>query len=105
MSGNATFSHLRTGVLSVEAVEAPEVITSAWIDEQLAETYARTGVRPGLLSDLAGIDERRWWPDGMRFEEAAALAGRRAIEASGDCRRRMVASCVDRLPSPSTIRA
>jgi len=83
MSGNATFSHRRTGVVSVEAVEAPEVITSAWIDEQLAETYARTGVRPGLLSELAGIDERRWWPEEMRFEEAATLAGRRAIETSG----------------------
>ncbi len=83
MSGNASFSHTRTGVLSVEAVEAPEVITSAWIDEQLAETYARTGVRPGLLSELAGIDERRWWPEELRFEEAAALAGRKAIAASG----------------------
>ena len=53
-----------THVLSVAHAEAPDVVTSAWIDEQLAETYERVGVRPGLLADLAGIVERRWWPDG-----------------------------------------
>ncbi len=83
VNGNATYTHRNAGVLSVEAVEAPEVVTSDWIDEQLAGTYERWGLRAGLLSDLAGIRERRWWPDGMRFEEMAALAGRRAIEAAG----------------------
>jgi len=73
----------QTHVHSVAHAEAPEVVTSAWIDEQLAETYERCGVRPGLLADLAGIHERRWWPEGMTFDEAAALAGRNAIEAAG----------------------
>jgi len=82
-SGNATFHHDRAAVIAVAAVEAPEVITSDWIDEQLAETYERTGVRPGLLNDLAGIRERRWWPEDVRFEEAATLAGQKAIEISG----------------------
>jgi 3-oxoacyl-[acyl-carrier-protein] synthase-3 len=70
-------------VISVQAVEAPEVVTSAWIDEQLAPSYARWGVRPGLLEELAGIVERRWWPDGITFDQAAAMAGRAAIDASG----------------------
>lgn len=72
-----------THVLSVAHAEAPEVVTSAWIDGQLAETYERCGIRPGLLADLAGIIERRWWPEGMTFDEAAAIAGRKAIEAAG----------------------
>jgi len=72
-----------THVLSVAHAEAPEVVTSAWIDEQLAGTYERCGIRPGLLADLAGIVERRWWPEGMTFDEAAALAGRKAIDAAG----------------------
>ena len=72
-----------THVLSVAHAEAPEVVTSAWIDEQLAETYERCGIRPGLLADLAGILERRWWPEGMTFDEAAALAGGKAIDAAG----------------------
>lgn len=99
MTGNRSFTHQNTGILALQAVEAPEVVTSAWIDEQLADTYARTGVRPGLLSSLAGIDERRWWPEDMRFDEAAALAGEAAIEASGIDRSRigmMISTSVSR---------
>jgi len=83
MTGNASFTHQRAGVVSIEAVEAPVVITSDWIDEQLTETYERCGLRPGLLAELAGIKARRWWPEGVTFDEAAALAGRKAIDASG----------------------
>lgn len=83
MTGNSGHRHTRTGILAVQAVEAPEVVTSAWIDEQLSSTYQRVGVRSELLAELAGIEERRWWPAGFTFDEAAALAGKAAIAASG----------------------
>ena len=83
MSGNATFSMTDTAIVSVAHVEAPEVKTSAQFDEILAETYARVGGQPGLLENLAGIKERRWWPEGYLFTDAAAAAGEKAIEASG----------------------
>jgi 3-oxoacyl-[acyl-carrier-protein] synthase-3 len=67
----------------VSHVEAPERITSAWIDEQLAETYKRCGIRPGLLESVAGIAARRWWSADTTFDEAAALAGARALEQAG----------------------
>ncbi|CAB4981938.1 unannotated protein [freshwater metagenome] len=70
-------------MLSVEAVEAPEVVTSAWIDDQLAATHKRLGLRGGLLADLAGVHERRWWPEDVTFDQAAAWAGRKAIAAAG----------------------
>ena len=73
----------RPTIWSVAHAEAPEVITSAWIDEQLAETFERCGVRPGLLESVAGIVERRWWPEAVTFDEAAALAGQRALELAG----------------------
>jgi 3-oxoacyl-[acyl-carrier-protein] synthase-3 len=69
--------------LSLAAIEAPRVVTSDWIDEQLAETYQRNGLRPGLLAGLAGIEERRWWDDDVSFTDAAAMAGRAAIEKAG----------------------
>ena len=69
MNGNASFTHSRAGILSVAAVEAPEIITSDWIDEQLTETYQRCGLRPGLLAELAGIKARRWWPADLTFDQ------------------------------------
>jgi len=83
MSGNSVFRHQHSGILSIAAVEAPRVVTSSWIDEQLADTYQRTGLRAGLLAGLAGIEERRWWDEDVSFSDAAAMAGRAAIEQAG----------------------
>ena len=83
MSGNSVFRHQHSGILSLAAIEAPRVITSEWIDEQLADTYVRNGLHPGLLAGLAGIIERRWWDDDVTFADAAAMAGRAAIEKAG----------------------
>jgi 3-oxoacyl-[acyl-carrier-protein] synthase-3 len=81
--GNATFRFTDTAVLSVSIAEAPIVVTSAEIDEALAETYARLDVRPGLLEGLAGIVERRWWPEDVTFADAAAMAGAKALADAG----------------------
>jgi 3-oxoacyl-[acyl-carrier-protein] synthase-3 len=70
-------------IWSVSHAEAPERITSAWVDEQLAETYQRCGIRAGLLESVAGITARRWWSADTTFDEAAAIAGARALEAAG----------------------
>ena len=83
MRGNSVFRHQHSGILSLAAVEAPVVVTSDWIDEQLAETYQRNGMRPGLLAGVAGIEERRWWNEDVSFADAAAMAGRAAIEQAG----------------------
>lgn len=83
MSANATFTFADTAIVSVEAHHAPEVVTSAQFDERLMATYERIGTQPGLLESLAGIRERRWWPEGYTFIEAAAAAGHKAIAASG----------------------
>lgn len=83
MSGNAAFTMTDTAIVSVVHVDAPEVVPSSRFDEILAETYERVGAQPGLLESLAGIKERRWWPKGHLFTDAATAAGAKAIEASG----------------------
>jgi 3-oxoacyl-[acyl-carrier-protein] synthase-3 len=83
MSGNATHRFTNTAVLSVQTADAPRVITSDALDDALAETYRRVGLRPGLLERLAGIRERRWWADGVTFVDGAAMAGAKAISESG----------------------
>jgi len=83
MSGNADFNLNDTALVSVSHVDAPEVVTSVEFDEILADTYERVGAQPGLLESLAGIRERRWWPEGHLFTDAAAAAGEKAIQAAG----------------------
>jgi 3-oxoacyl-[acyl-carrier-protein] synthase III len=108
MTGNANFKFDDVAVLSVEAIEAPELVTSTDIDERLAPFYERTGAAPGLLESLAGISERRQWPADVSFMEAAALAGEKAINSSGIDRNRiglMVDSsvCRERLEPSSAV--
>src|ERR687893_2207325 len=83
MSGNASYRLDNTAVLSVCAVEAPIVVTSASFDDRLAETYLRVGMRAGMLEELAGVAERRWWPTDVGFADAAAMAGAKALAEAG----------------------
>lgn len=83
MSGNATYRHTNTAVLSVTAVDAPVVVSSDDFDRQLLTTYERVGLKPGMLAKLAGIHERRWWPQGVSFTEGAATAGSKALAEAG----------------------
>lgn len=83
MPQNANFSFEDVAIIALEACEAPNVVTSDSVDERLAGYYARGGGKPGLLESLAGVRERRQWPDDVTFTDAAAMAGERAIEASG----------------------
>ncbi|MCL1594029.1 MAG: 3-oxoacyl-ACP synthase III [Actinomycetia bacterium] len=83
MSGNASFDLNDAAIVSIAHVDAPQVVTSAEIDERLSATYERVGAQAGLLESLAGIKERRWWPEGYLFTDAAAAAGARAIESAG----------------------
>src|SRR5688500_8658850 len=83
MTGNASYRLANTAVLSVGAVEAPIVVSSASFDERLAGTYKRLEMRSGMLEELAGVRERRWWPEDVTFADAAAMAGAKALAEAG----------------------
>jgi len=83
MIGNAVHRFSNTAILSVCAIDAPEVVTSDEIDARLAETYTRVGLRPGMMQHLAGIEARRWWSPGTTFADGAAMAGAKAIAEAG----------------------
>jgi 3-oxoacyl-[acyl-carrier-protein] synthase III len=83
MTGNASYRLHNTSVLSVCAVEAPIVVTSAEFDQRLQRTYARNGMKPGMVEQLAGVRERRWWPEDVSFVDAAAMAGAKAMAEAG----------------------
>ncbi len=83
MSGNASYRLTNTAVLSVGAVEAPIVVSSRSFDDRLSDTYERLDMRSGMLEELAGVRERRWWPEDVSFADAAAMAGAKALAESG----------------------
>ncbi len=76
-------------VLSVAHVDAPHRVTSEEIEQRLAPTMKRLGIRPDLLRDLSGILERRVWDEGTMPSEVAAKAGEKAIAAAGIDRSRL----------------
>jgi acyl-CoA:acyl-CoA alkyltransferase len=68
---------------SVAHVDAPVRVPSAAIVARLAPTLARVGVRADLLEEVAGIRERRFWPEPTQVADGAARAGAAAIAKAG----------------------
>ncbi|MEE1620704.1 3-oxoacyl-ACP synthase III [Zafaria sp. Z1313] len=83
MSGNATFRHQNAAILSVTSVEAPVVVTSAEFDRRLEPSLKRLRLSKRLLERVAGVSERRWWPAGTGFDDAATEAGAKALAEAG----------------------
>jgi len=63
--------------------DAPDVISSAAIEEELRPVAERLGVPPNMLSQMTGILERRFWPAGTAPSTAATLAAEVALADSG----------------------
>lgn len=75
-----------SGNVTIEAVEyelAPQVITSAQIEEEIRETMDRLRLPMGLLGMLTGIRERRVWDSGEMPSDVATRAARKVIDTSG----------------------
>ncbi len=60
-----------------------EVITSDWVEEQLATIYQALQVPRGRVEQLTRIKARRWWPEGFVFSDGAAMAANKALERTG----------------------
>lgn len=70
----------------VEAVSyelPPNVVTSDAVEQRLAPVYDRLKLPYGRLEMMTGIRERRFWDSSTRPSAAAALAGRKALDAAG----------------------
>ncbi len=79
----ATQRYQQVVISGLAHVDAPHVVTSAEIEQQMASTLERLGVEPGLLEGLSGIRERRVWDAGTLPSEVAAQAGELALAGSG----------------------
>jgi 3-oxoacyl-[acyl-carrier-protein] synthase-3 len=59
------------------------VVTSDWIEEQLASIYQALDVPLGRLEQLTKIKERRWFDEGVQFSDAATWAAEKALADAG----------------------
>jgi 3-oxoacyl-[acyl-carrier-protein] synthase-3 len=71
------FSKVNIAAIGYEL--APNVITSAAIEDRLAPVYERLKLPFGQLELLTGIRERRYWDPGQNMHEPAARAGAKAL--------------------------
>ena len=74
-------------VAGIAHVDAPNVIASTDLEARLADTMTRLGMPAGTLTGLAGIEERRYWDEGTRPSDAAAMAGAKLLADTGVDRR------------------
>ncbi|GAB3561772.1 3-oxoacyl-ACP synthase III [Spelaeicoccus albus] len=70
-------------MLSITGMEAPRVIQSQHIQEQLEPVLNRLHLPATLLERVAGVHERRWWDHTMAFDDAAVHVGAKAIAEAG----------------------
>jgi 3-oxoacyl-[acyl-carrier-protein] synthase-3 len=70
-------------------VEAPHVIPSSALEDRLAPACARLGMRPDMLTTLAGIQSRRWWDPGTTASAAATLAADKLLNQTGVAREKI----------------
>lgn len=89
LTANSDIRHQNASLLSIENELPPEIVSSNFFDEKLADTYKRLRMPKGLLERLAGIAERRSWGEDMTFEDGAVRAAEKAIASAGIDRERI----------------
>lgn len=75
--------YLKVHISAIGYELAPNVVTSAALEERLAPLYEKLKLPFGQVEMLTGIRERRYWNPGQSMWEPAAKAGRKALQQAG----------------------
>jgi 3-oxoacyl-[acyl-carrier-protein] synthase-3 len=75
------FQHV--AIAGLAHVDAPRRLSSDEINARLKPTLDRLGIKTDVLKDVAGINARRLWDEGMLASDAATLAGVKALADAG----------------------
>ncbi len=68
---------MRAAIMAISHVLPEERMTSARIEELLAEPMSRLGYPKGIITGLTGIKQRRLWPRDTMPSDAATMAARK----------------------------
>jgi 3-oxoacyl-[acyl-carrier-protein] synthase-3 len=75
------FQHV--AIAGLAHIDAPRRLSTDEINARLKPTLDRLGIKVDVLKDIAGIDARRLWDEGVQASDAATLAGVKALADAG----------------------
>ncbi len=75
------FQHV--AIAGLAHIDAPRRLSTDEINARLKPTLDRLGIKADVLKDIAGINARHLWNEGMLASDAATLAGVKALADAG----------------------
>lgn len=69
-------------VAQVASVDATEIIASRQIESELSPCLQNVGLIPGVIEEMSGVIERRFWPVGTAPSDAAFKAATKALDSA-----------------------
>jgi 3-oxoacyl-[acyl-carrier-protein] synthase-3 len=60
-----------------------QIVTSAELEKRVESIYKALSIEPGLLENLVGVRERRWWPADYDYSDMSVVAGQKVLENTG----------------------
>lgn len=67
-------------ILGLAHVDAPNVVTSASLEEKLAPVLEKLNLRKNIIEGLTGIKARNFWDEGIQPSDVASMAAVKALE-------------------------
>ncbi len=75
------FQHV--AIAGLAHIDAPRRLSTDEINARLRPTLDRLGIKADVLKDIAGIEARHLWDEGVQASDAATLAGVKALADAG----------------------
>lgn len=75
--------YTKVQVDAIGYVHAPVVVTTEELEERLNPVYMALHLSNGLIEQMTGINERRWWEPNTTMAEVATEAANRALQQGG----------------------
>jgi 3-oxoacyl-[acyl-carrier-protein] synthase-3 len=75
------FQHV--AIAGLAHIDAPRRLSTDEINARLKPTLERLGIKADVLKDIAGIEARHLWDEGVQASDAATLAGVKALADAG----------------------
>jgi acyl-CoA:acyl-CoA alkyltransferase len=73
-------SFSNVSILSLSHLAGPTTLSSNFIEEQLTNTYKRLGFEKGMIENITGISERKYWDANVKPSDIATQVAINCIE-------------------------